>query len=74
MNDQPTKLTLFKKLIEFIKYFLSFLRHRKEEQLRKEQEEKEKIKKQIEDGYAKIDKREENRKKDDLQKRLDNLF
>jgi methionine salvage enolase-phosphatase E1 len=74
MSNQPTWLSFIGKLVEFVRYILFFFKSRKEQELQKEQEEKNKVKKQIEKGYREIDKRSEKKKQDDIQKRLDNLF
>lgn len=67
-------LDFFRKLWEFIKYTLSFLKSRKQEQQQQAQEEKNKITDKIKKDYAKIDKKKEEVEKNDIQKRLDNLF
>lgn len=58
---------LLKKLFVFIKYILNFLRNKKI----KEHAE---IIDDLKEDYAKVDKKKESKKNEDIQKRLDNLF
>lgn len=68
-KEQPdySKMGLLKKLFVFIKYILNFLRNKKI----KEHAE---IIDDLKEDYAKVDKKKESKKNEDIQKRLDNLF
>ena len=68
-KEQPdySKMGLFKKLFAFIKYILNFLRNKKT----KDHDE---VIADLKEDYAKVDKKKESNKNEDIQKRLDNLF
>ena len=74
MDNKPTWPLFIAKVIEFIRYLLSFFKRRKEEQQKIQQEKKDKAIRQVKNGYAEIDEDREKKKKDDIQKRLNNLF
>jgi len=71
MPEKNSWINFIKRLKEFIGYVLGFFRQRKEE---KQKRRYQKIGREIKKGYNKIDKKKEKKKKDPIEKRLDNLF
>ncbi len=69
-----TWISLIKKVFSAIKYLISFFIGRKKEQDKMEYEEYKKDNAKIEEKYSKIDQEKENKKNDDLDKRLNNMF
>lgn len=65
--------TFIKKIGEFISFLFSFFCGRKKVQQQQQQERFKKTSDEIKEGYDKIDK-EKDTSKDDLDKRLKNLF
>jgi len=72
-DSQYTWWTFIKKIGEFIAFIFSFFRGRKQEQQQRQREKFDKTSNDIKEGYNKIDK-EKDTPKDDLDKRLKNLF
>jgi hypothetical protein len=60
--------------IEFIKYIFSFLSNRNKTKKSKRVVERKRINDRLDNGYDKIDKKKEEKKKSDVKKRLDNMF
>jgi len=73
-TNQYSWLSFLKKVIDAIKYIILFFIGRKKEEKKQEYNKFEKDNEKINDSYAKIDKEKEDKKKDDLDKRLKNLF
>ena len=71
MPEKNSWINFIKRLKEFISYVLGFFRQRKE---KKQKRRYQKIGNEIKKGYNKIDKKKAKKKKDDVEKRLDNMF
>ena len=65
-DNSYTRWNLFKKIWQFLYYIFSYLRNRKKDKFNK-------VSDDIKEEYDKIDKKN-NTEKDDLDKRLKNLF
>ena len=59
---------------EFIKMIFAFLTGRKKQQEEQKQENFNKITSDLENKYSEVDKKQEDKKQDDLKNRLNNMF
>ena len=73
-TNQYSWLSFLKKVIDAIKYIILFFIGRNKERDKQEYIEFKKDNEKINDSYSKIDQEKEDKKKDDLDKRLNNLF
>jgi len=71
MPEKNSWINFIRRLKEFIRYVLGFFGQRKKE---KQKRKYQKIDNEVKKGYNKIDKKKEKKKKDPIEKRLDNLF
>jgi hypothetical protein len=72
--NQYSWLSFLKKIAEFFRYFISFLRAKKENESQKQKEKFDRVVSETKTNYDNIDKEKEAQKQDDIDKRLKNLF
>lgn len=73
-DNQYSWLSFLKKIAEFFRYFISFLRAKKEDEIHRQKERFNRVVSETKTNYDNIDKEKEAQKQDDLDKRLKNLF
>ena len=75
MSDpQYTWFSFVKKILEFLRFVISFFRGRKDIEAQKQKDKFDKTTSDIKSEYDKIEKEKQDKEKDELDKRLKNLF